>query len=409
VSGARPDRRTVLAGGLAGLAAALTGTARAEEPAPVDPSTVLGRGSAPRGDRSPFEEGRNLHPVDVRTGPSFSPLHLLTGTLTPSDLQFQRHHAGIPEIDPAQYKLLVHGLVERPLVLTLDELKRFPSTTRVSFLECAGNGRAGYRAPTPSLTVQQIDGLTSNLEWTGVLLSTVLREVGVASGAKWVTAEGGDAARLSRSIPLEKALDDAMLVYATNGEPLRPAYGYPVRLLLPGWEANTNVKWLRRLELVTEPGMFRDETAKYTETVADGTVRQFSFVMDCKSTITSPTFPERLTGPGWWPIRGLAWSGRGRITRVEVSTDDGATWADAELHGPVLPKAHVRFQYPWQWDGRPTVLMSRATDESGYVQPTMAQFRAARGVGTDMHYNAIRAWQVGADGAVTFRPEPEAV
>lgn len=402
-----PDRRALIAGALTGLAGMLVGRARAGD-TPPDPSTVLGIPSTPTSERSPFEAGRALAPVGVLTGPSYSPLHLMSGTITPTDLQFQRHHAGIPSIDPAQWRLLVHGLVDKPLVFTLEEIQRFPSTTRVGFLECAGNGRAAYRAPKGELTVQQIDGLTANLEWTGVMLSTILAEVGVRKEATWMLAEGGDASRLSRSIPVEKAFDDAMLVYAVNGEPIRPAHGYPMRLFLPGWEANANIKWLRRLELASGPGMFRDETAKYTDPLADGTARQFSFVMDVKSTITDPTFPKRLSGPGLWPIRGLAWSGRGRVTSVDVSTDGGGSWQQARLVGEALPKAHVRFELPWRWDGRESVLMSRATDETGRSQPTVAEFRAIRGAGTDYHFNAIRAWHVAADGSVTFRPDPEA-
>ncbi|MEQ1568597.1 MAG: sulfite dehydrogenase [Myxococcota bacterium] len=401
------NRRTLLAGLAAGVAS-LARPASAQAPAAVDPSTVLGPGSTPTGERSAHEAFRALAPQGVVTGPSYSPLHQFVGTLTPTDLQFQRHHAGIAQIDPTHWQLLIHGLVDRPLVFTLDELKRFPSETRIAFLECAGNGRASFRAPKPELTVQEIDGLTANLEWTGVRLSLVLREAGVRPEATWMLAEGGDASRLARSVPIAKALDDAMLVYAANGEPLRPAHGYPVRLLLPGWEANTNIKWLRRLELADEPGMFRDETAKYTEPLADGTARQFSFVMDAKSAITAPTYPTRLTGTGWWPISGLAWSGRGAIRRVEVSTDGGATWSDANLLGTPLPKAHVRFELPWNWTGGEAVLMSRATDDTGYVQPTVAEFRRVRGPGTDLHYNAIRAWHVAPDGAVTFHPDPEA-
>lgn len=401
------SRRTLLSGVAAGLASMLVGTARADSPA-ADPSTVLGTPSTPLSERSPFESQGALAPVGVLTGPSYSPLQRMSGTLTPTDLQFQRHHAGIPTIDPANYKLLLHGLVDRPLVLTLDEIRRFPSTSRIAFLECAGNGRAAYRAPKEELTVQQIDGLTANLEWTGVLLSTVLAEIGVQKAARWMFAEGFDASRLARSVPIEKAMDDALLVYAANGEPLRPAHGYPLRLLLPGWEANANIKWLRRLEFAAEPGMFRDETVKYTDPLADGTARQFSFVMDTKSTITSPTWPDRLTGPGWWPIRGLAWSGWGRISRVEVSTDGGKIWQEARLIGEPLPKAHVRFELPWRWDGSEAVLMSRATDETGRVQPTVAEFRKVRGAGTDYHFNAIRAWRVTPEGAVTFRPDPEA-
>lgn len=403
-----PSRRALLGVAAASLAGGLAArTARAEVPAiPEDASTVLGPGGTALSERSPFETYRSLQPVGKQTGPARSPLHQLTGTITPSDLVFQRHHAGIAYIDPARYKLLVHGRVERPTIFTLDDLHRFPAVTQVAFLECAGNGRAAYRAPKPELTVQDIDGLTANVEWTGVRLRDVLAEVGAAPDG-WVLAEGGDASRLSRSVPMDKALDDAMLAYAINGEPLRAANGYPVRLFLPGWEANMCVKWLRRLEIGSEPGMYRDETSKYSDPLADGTARLFSWVLDAKSTLTSPTHPETIT-PGWWPIRGLAWSGRGRITKVDVSTDNGQTWTEAELLGEARPKAHVRFQHRWKWDGRETVLMSRATDETGYVQPTVAEFRRVRGHGTDYHFNAIRAWRVAADGTVWFRPDPEA-
>ena len=266
-------------------------------------------------------------------------------------------------------------MVERPLTFDLEDLKRFPSVTRVHFIECAGNGRNAYRTPKPDMTPQQVDGLTSNTEWTGVPLSLLFREAGVKPKATWFLAEGGDAAVLSRSIPVTKALDDALLVWGQNGEPLRVQNGYPVRLLLPGWEGNACVKWLRRLELIDQPNMSRDETSKYTDPLPGGKARQFSFEMDAKSVITSPVAPAKLSRAGWWPVRGLAWSGRGRITRVEVSTDGGKTWADAELQGPVQPKAHVRFQHMWNWDGKPAVLLSRATDETGAVQPTRAGVR----------------------------------
>ena len=407
-----PSRRTLLtalgagAVGLAGAAAAQEAVAPPVAPtAPDDATQVLGGAGGPTAERAAWESP-SLTPGKV-TGPSYSPLQDFVGTITPSDLQFQRHHGGIAIIDPSRYQLLVHGRVRDPLTLSLADLKRFPPTTRVHFLECAGNGRNGYRDPKPETTVQLIDGLTANLEWTGVLLKTVLAEVGVQPDARWLVAEGGDAAVLARSIPIEKALDDAMLVYAANGEPLRPAYGYPVRLLVPGWEANLNIKWLRRIELTDVPLQAKDETVKYADAMPGDKVRQFSFVMDAKSTITAPTFPTRLTGPGWWPITGLAWSGRGRIARVDVSTDGGATWTEAELQGAPLPKAHVRFRHAWRWDGGPAVLMSRATDETGYVQPTVQAFRATRGLGADYHFNAIRAWRVHPDGAVTFVPPAE--
>jgi sulfane dehydrogenase subunit SoxC len=269
-------------------------------------------------------------------------------------------------------------------------------------VECAGNGRSAYRAPKREMTPQEVDGMTSNSEWTGVAVRTLLAEVGAKRGASWVLAEGGDASLLSRSIPLDKMMDDAILAYAQNGEALRMANGYPVRLVLPGYEGNMCIKWIRRLELNDAPTMTRNETAKYTDPLPNGTARRFSFVMDAKSIITSPTYPERLTGAGWWNVTGLAWSGRGRVARVDVSADGGRTWTKAELQLPIHSMSHTRFEMPWKWDGRPARLMSRAVDETGYVQPTLADFRATRGAGTDYHYNAIRAWDVAADGRVTF-------
>jgi sulfane dehydrogenase subunit SoxC len=366
---------------------------------PSDPTAAPGLPTSATSIRSPFELPERA-PVGVISGSSMSPIHKLTGTITPADLVFERHHAGVALIDPARYKLLIHGLVERPMVFTLDDLHRFPSVSRIHFLECSGNGRAGYRSPKPETSPQQIDGLFANGEWTGVPLTTVLREVGVAPAAKWMLAEGGDAAKLSRSIPIGKALDDAMLAYAYNGEPLRPSSGYPVRLLLPGYEGNMNVKWLRRLELIAEPNMSKDETSKYTDALPGGKARMFSFDMDVKSTITWPAFPATLGARGWVPITGLAWSGRGKVTRVDVSTDGGASWTAAELQEPVLSKAATRFRLMWEWPGTEAVLMSRAWDETGASQPTQAVFRATRGAGTDYHYSYIRAWKILASGQV---------
>lgn len=368
---------------------------------PADPTVAPGPGSTAISARSPFEQPART-PLGVVTGPSYSPIQDFTGTITPSDLMFERHHAGVAMIDPRRYKLLVHGLVDRPMIFTLDDLKRFPSVSRVHFLECSGNGRNAYRSPTPELTPQMIDGLTSNGEWTGVPLALLLRETGIRDGATWFLAEGGDAAKLSRSVPMKKALDDAMIAYAFNGEPLRPANGYPARLFLPGYEANTCVKWLRRIKLIDQPNMSRDETARYTDPLPDGTARQFTFVMDAKSIITHPAYPERLARPGWMQISGIAWTGRGRIARVDVSTDGGGSWTAAALQDPVLPMAHTRFRLMWEWNGRAATLMSRAVDETGYVQPTLAVFEAARGKGTDFHFNHIRAWTVQPDGRVLY-------
>ena len=396
----------LLAGGLLKTQAnALTveaETARLQT-AQADPTKVLGAPTSVLGQRAPGEQPRRSMGTPATTASSRTPIEQLQGIITPADLHFERHHAGVPAIDPNQYELLIHGMVDRPMTFTLDDLKRFPAESRLCFVECSGNGGAAYNRNTPpERAPSQIDGLLSTSEWTGVLLSTLLREVGVNPGASWLLAEGGDAALMSRSIPLEKALDDAMIAYGQNGEAIRPAQGYPARLLLPGWEGNAQVKWIRRLEVSDRPFMTREETSKYTDPLADGTARQFSFVIDAKSTITFPAYPFVLPERGWWEITGLAWSGRGRITRVEVTTDGGSTWVPAQLQEPVLPKCATRFRHIWNWDGGEALLMSRAIDETGYVQPDLETLIAARGPGTSYHYNNIRPWRVEADGRVFF-------
>jgi sulfane dehydrogenase subunit SoxC len=369
------------------------------------PARLVGAPTSAIGARSPFATPAGRTPVGSPVGSSLTPLHSLSGTITPSDLHFERHHAGVPTLDPATHRLVIHGLVDRPLSLTVDDIRRFPQVTRVHFVECSGNSRPVWLNPTPDMTPQRTDGLTSNSEWTGVPVATLFREAGAQSAATWFLAEGGDACLMTRSIPMEKALDDALIVWAQNGEPLRPEQGFPLRLLLPGWEGNTNVKWLRRLELGTQPWMTRWETSKYTDPLKDGTARIFSFVMDAKSIITSPAVPAKLESRGWRPVSGIAWSGRGRITKVEISADNGATWHDAEIQGPALPKAHTRFTMMWNWDGRQAILLSRATDETGYVQPSRKALMDARGVGTDYHNNAVRGWRVEPDGSVFFHWE----
>ena len=395
------SRRAVLTGAAATAGAALlhklgVGAGIAEAAAQAEPAGMTSAVSA----RSAFETPART-PTGLLTGSSLTPLHELTGTMTPNDLLFERHHSGIPTIDPKAYRLMVHGLVDRPMMFTLDDLRRFPSVSRVYFIECAGNGRAAYREPKPAMTPQMVDGLTSNGEWTGVPLGVILAETGAKKNATWFLAEGGDAAKLSRSVPIAKAWDDAMVAFAYNGEALRPSNGYPVRLFLPGYEGNTSIKWLRRIKLIDQPNMSKDETSKYTDPLPDGTARQFSFEMDAKSLITSLAPPARLAR-GWHQLSGIAWSGRGRIARVEVSTDDGATWRNADLGGPVLPKAHTRFSMMWEWKGGRATVMSRATDDTGYVQPTRAAFEAARGKGTDFHFNSIRSWRIEPDGSVAF-------
>ncbi len=363
-----------------------------------DPTSVLGRLPNELGERSPFVRPRR----HASATSSRTPLQDLHGIITPSDVHFERHHGGVAQVDPRSYRLLIHGLVERPIVFTLEDLLRFPSESRIHFLECSGNmsTRAGPETPP-----QRICGLTSTSEWTGVPLSTLLREVGVRPEASWMIAEGQDAAMMARSIPVEKAWDDAMIAYGQNGEPLRPEQGYPVRLFLPGWEGNTNVKWLRRLEFTDGPLQARDETARYTDPLGDGTVRQFSFVMEARSIITTPSFPQRVE-PGWNEIRGIAWSGRGKIAKVDISLDGGTSWVAADLQEPVLSKAHTRFRYMWKWDGSRAEIASRATDETGYVQPTRAQLIEARSARTSYHLNPITAWVVQSDGQVVYREEP---
>ena len=315
------------------------------------------------------------NPATQGVGAARTPLHLLDGMITPSGLHFERSHSGIPDIDPDRHRVVIHGLVNRPLVFTLEALHRYPMTSRIAFIECGGNSQA-LNAPKPApLPLVAIHGLFSCQEWTGVKLSTLLDEAGVDPSARWVIAEGADSAAMSRSIPLSKAMDDVLVCLYQNGERVRPSNGYPVRLLVPGFEGNMNVKWLRRLKLTATPAMTKDETSKYTILLKDEKSWQFVFPMEVKSLITRPSPGLTLKGPGFYEISGLAWSGNGSIRQVDVSADGGKSWAPAAMQGPVLPKAPVRFRAPWQWNGGPAVLQSRATDDTGMVQPTRGSLR----------------------------------
>ncbi|MFC0515545.1 sulfite dehydrogenase [Mucilaginibacter angelicae] len=394
------SRRTLLGGALAAAIIPVTSSfakyVQVGVPIVPDPTKQPGPLPGTLGKRSLFENPVKK-PSDIS---SRTPLQDLYSTITPSDLHFERHHAGIPTIDPNTYELLIHGMVERPMKFSLHDLKRFPSVTRTCFIECAGNFRTGKE----EMTAQEILGLTSQSEWTGVMLSTLFRELGVDPKATWFLAEGGDASVLTRSIPMHKAWDDAMIVYAQNGEAIRPEQGYPARLLLPGWEGNTNVKWLRRIEISDAPYFTREETSKYTYAVKDK-IRMFSFEMDGRSIITFPSFPQKVER-GWIEIRGIAWSGRGKVVKVEVSTDTGKNWNEARLQGPILEKAHTYFRYLWQWDGSETEILSRVTDETGYTQPTLKQLIDARGKDIGgYHMNPVTAWRLKRDGSVVFKPE----
>lgn len=377
------------------------------EVSPASPPSGLGAGRRGYGERSPFEKSvRSFRPSNTPgTGASRTPLQDTYGIITPSSLHFERHHGGVPAIDPTRHELLLHGLVDRAMVFTIEDLKRLPSVSRIHFIECAGNSGREHEG-RPGEDPQKSHGLASCSEWTGVALSLLLDEVGLAPGAAWIVAEGADAPRLARSLPLDKAREDVLVAYGQNGEALRPEQGYPLRLVVPGWEGNVNIKWLHRLHVVDQPAMTKDEAASYTDLMPDGKARMFSFVMEAKSVITRPAGGQTLPGPGFHAITGLAWSGRGRIRSVEVSTDAGRTWSDAELQEPILPKAFTRFRLPWRWDGAETALLSRCTDETGYLQPTRDELIAVRGLrpgpdGFD-HYNGIKPWRVLADGKVTL-------
>ena len=392
------SRRNVLSLG-AGLATLASCSKKPETP------SLLGEPPSKYGSRSPHVTAvRAVAAPDSKTpatGASRTPLQDTYGVITPSSLHFERHHAGVPDIDPDKHELLIHGLVEQPLVYTLADLKRFPAASQLHFVECSGNGRSEYSgnpAPTPQLG----HGLASCSQWTGVPVKLLLAEVKVKPEAKWVIAEGADACRLTRSVPLAKLLDDAMIVFAQNGEPIRPEQGYPMRLLLPGWEGNTNIKWVHRLNVVDAPSMTAHETAYYTDLMPDGKARQFSFELEAKSVITRPAGGQKMPGgPGPYEITGLAWSGRGKITRVEVSTDGGKTWKDANLEMAGFTKAFTRFRFPWTWDGSAAELQSRATDDTGYLQPSADEMLEARGRNYGYHNNQVKSWFVRTDGSVS--------
>jgi len=399
------SRRLFLQGTVIAGAAGPAGAAAQADPLAVTPwMKVPGTGFTGYGQPSRFEDKvvrvipPAANPVTQGVGPARTPLHMLDGVITPSGLHFERSHSGIPDIDPDQHRLLIHGLVKRPLVFTLEALHRYPMQSRIAFIECAGNGML-LNAPQPQQTgIAALHGMIGCSEWTGVRLSTLLDEAGVDPSARWVIAEGADAAAMSRSIPLAKALDDALVCLYQNGERVRPSNGYPVRLLVPGFEGNMNVKWLRRLKLTAGPVMSKDETSKYTILLKDEKAWQFVFPMEVKSVITRPAHGIALKGPGFYEISGLAWSGNGAIRQVDVSADGGQSWAPAALQGPVLAKAPVRFRAAWQWNGAPAILQSRAVDDTGMVQPTRAAFVNERGARGAYHYNAIASWRIDEKG-----------
>jgi sulfane dehydrogenase subunit SoxC len=413
------DRRALLGrgamiAGAMGVAAGSTGAAA--EPL-SDPPWSLAFGETLPALQTPSRYEKNVarslsNPNgEFRNSHARTPHHLLAGTITPNSLHFSINHCGVPDIDPAQHKLVIHGKVRQPLEFTLDTLSRYPLTSRMHFVECAGNSAPMFSSEPIQATTQAIHGLVSNSEWTGVPLSVLLDEAGIDPAAKWVIAEGADGQFLDRSVPVKKAYDDAMVAIYQNGEHLMPGNGYPMRLLVPGYQGNMNVKFLRRIKVIDQqPAYTYFETKNYSQVLPGGKTWRFHFLMEVKSFITHPSFGHSLKEPGFYTISGVAYSGTGRIAKVMVSADGGKSWGQAALQGPIHEKAFTRFAMPWRWDGQPAVLQSRAWDEASNVQPLRAEFVAARGqtrqpmtnplLFPNQHYNSITSWGIDSKGEV---------
>jgi len=335
--------------------------------------------------------------VTQESSVSFTPLHELDGFITPNGLCFERHHGGVAEVDPAAHRLMINGLVDKPLVFTMEDLKRFPRVNRFAFLECAANSGMEWRGAQLN-GCQFTHGMVHCVQYTGVPLKLLLEEAGLKGNAKWLMPEGADSAGMNRSVPIEKALEDCIVAYKMNGEALRPEQGYPLRLVVPGWEGNMWVKWLRRIEVGDKPWHTREETSKYTDLLEDGSSRRFTWIMDAKSVVTNPSPQSPLTAKGHNVLSGLAWSGRGKVNRVDVTLDGGKNWHRAELSGPVLDKCLTRFYLPFEWNGDPLLIQSRAIDETGYIQPSKDELRKVRGLNSIYHNNGIQTWHVQSNG-----------
>lgn len=393
-------RRLLLKASVFGIAGGLLVPANASE----DWQTHAGEAQSEYGKPSDFaglnREQTRGHPLGPESGSSSSPLQKMNGTITPNSLHFERHHSGIPAIDPAKHKLTIYGDVKQTLQFSYEDLLAYPMESHQYFLECSGNSFRNTFAKPQDLTAGSLNGLVSGAEWTGIPLHYLLDEAGIGSDARWLVAEGADAAGLTRSIPLSLALDKVMVALYQNGEPLRPAQGYPMRLFVPGSEGNISVKWLQSLKVQQTPAYTRDETSKYTDLLKNGSAEMFSLAMEVKSVITSPSGKMQLKRKGVYEISGLAWSGAGAIKKVEVSADGGRTWAEAVLQSDARPLALTRFRIPWQWVGQSCTLQSRAIDEKGHVQPTRDSAMARYSPAGFYHYNGIQSWQVSNSGAV---------
>ena len=406
-------RRSFLAASASMAAASSLATAATPDGDPnilnlPEHSVTLGKPvvTHPYGQPSKFETAlqRRESPGLTRVGAasvSFAPLQGLFGIITPSGLHFERHHQGWHDVDPTTHRFMINGLVKTPKVYTMDDLMRLPSVSRMHFIECGANTAMEWgNVAVPS--VQYTHGMLSCSEFTGVLLSTLLDDCGIdRSKAKFVLAEGADGSSMTRTIPIERALDDVFVAWGMNGEMLRPENGYPLRLVVPGVQGVSWVKWLRRIEVGDEPWASKDEALHYVDLMPDGLHRQYTSIQECKSVITTPSGGQVLLDRGFYNITGLAWSGRGKIRRVDVSVDGGRNWRSARLEGPVLNKCLTRFNLDWVWDGKPAILQSRAIDETGYVQPMINTLRTLRGTRSIYHNNAIQSWLVAETGEVS--------
>jgi len=406
-------RRDFLRGAFLAAAGVAAGVARAADGDPAilelpEHSRGLGQPVAARPYGAPSQYERNLQRRESpgltrvpQSSVSFAPLQGFFGIITPSGLHFERHHQGWWDIDPSKHRLMINGLVREARVYAMDDLMRLPAVSRMHFIECGANtGMEWGNVAVP--TVQYTHGMLSCCEYTGVLLSTLLDHCGFdRKGAKFVLAEGGDGSGMTRTVSIERALDDVMVAWGMNGEMLRPENGYPLRLVVPGVQGVSWVKWLRRIEVGDKPWGTKDETLHYVDLMPDGTHRQYTSIQECKSVITSPSGGQQLLDRGFHNVTGIAWSGRGRIKRVDVSFDGGRNWRTARLESPVLPKCLTRFNVDWVWDGGPAILQSRAIDDTGYVQPKIAQLREVRGKRSIYHNNAIQSWKVAQGGEVS--------
>jgi sulfane dehydrogenase subunit SoxC len=332
---------------------------------------------------------------------SFAPLQGLFGIITPNGLHFERHHQGWVDIDPAKHRLMINGMVKQEMVFTMEDLMRLPSVSRIHFIECGANtGMEWGNVAVP--TVQYTHGMLSCCEFTGVPLSILLDLAGAdTKKGKYILAEGGDGSGMTRTISMEMALDDVLVVWGMNGEMLRPENGYPLRLVVPGVQGVSSIKWLRRIEVGDMPYATKDEAVHYMDLMPDGIHRQYTSIQECKSVITTPSGGQQLLETGFYNISGMAWSGRGKIKRVDVSVDGGRNWREARLETPVLTKAITRFNIDWVWDGKPAILQSRATDETGHIQSSYRMLREVRGTRSIYHNNAIQSWKVDTNGEVS--------